>query len=81
MPKIPNIYPGRGVGNLKSLKLLGPNLWISSFDIFFDKLRIFIASNGHLFTHIPHPIHLVSFIKQTLELGNTLMHKLVSKPG
>lgn len=35
------------------------------------KLIILIASNGHLLTHIPHPIHKVSEIKQIVEVGKT----------
>lgn len=38
------------------------------------KLIILIASNGHLFTHIPQPIHNVSEMKQIVEVGNTSMH-------
>ena len=81
MPKIPNTSPGRGVGSIKSLKPLGPNLWISSFDNFYGRLIILMALNGHLFMHIPQPMHFISLIKQRVELGYTLIHNLVSKFG
>jgi hypothetical protein len=37
---------------------------------------ILIASNGHLLTHIPHPIHSVSEMKHITEEGYTSMQIL-----
>lgn len=37
---------------------------------------IFMASKGHLFTHIPQPMHKVSEMKQITEVGYTSMHSL-----
>ena len=37
----------------------------------FGKLMILMASYGHLFTHIPHPIHNYSEMKQMVEVGFT----------
>jgi hypothetical protein len=37
-------------------------------------LMIFIASKGHLLTHIPQPIQRVSEMKQIVEVGLTSMH-------
>mgnify|MGYP003597811394 CR=1 FL=1 len=37
---------------------------------------ILIASNGHLLTHIPHPIHKISEIKQIVEVFVTSMQSL-----
>ena len=35
------------------------------------KLMIVIASNGHFFTHMPHPIHSYSLMKQIVEVALT----------
>ena len=35
---------------------------------------IFIASKGHLLTHIPQPMQRVSEMKQMVEVGLTSMH-------
>ena len=37
---------------------------------------ILIASNGHLLTHIPQPIHKISEIKQIVEAFVTSIHNL-----
>jgi hypothetical protein len=37
---------------------------------------IFIASKGHLLTHIPQPMHNVSEMKQITEVGKTSMQIL-----
>lgn len=68
VPTNPSTSPGLGIGSLCSLKLLGPYLCVTSYDNPLGKLMILIASNGHLLTHIPHPIQSVSEIKQIVEV-------------
>ena len=57
VPTKPNTCPDFGVGNRCNLNVFGPYLCVVSFSKFFGKLIIWIASNGHFFTQIPHPMH------------------------
>ena len=75
-PTRPKTSPGLGYGNLWSLKALGPYLWVTSYVRPFGKLMILIASNGHLLTHIPHPMHKDSEIKHITDVGSTSIHIL-----
>jgi hypothetical protein len=61
-PTNPKTYPGLGVGNLWSLKEFFPYLCIISLVISLGKLIIFIAYNGNLLIHNPHPMHKYSSI-------------------
>ena len=70
-PTSPRTWPGRGRGSLWSLKELGPNRCVVSFSKDFGRFIISIASKGHFFTQIPHPMQRVSDMYAILSLGLT----------
>lgn len=59
-------YPARGVGNLWSLKVLGPYLCTRSNDISLGRLMILMAWSGHFLTHMLQPMQSDSWIELIL---------------
>lgn len=64
------------MGSLCSLKLFAEYLCVTWVFRFVGKLMMLIASNGHFFGQIPHPIHRRSEMKAILDVGSTSMHSL-----
>ena len=76
VPTRPSTCPGRGTGRRCSLNALGPYRCVVSRSRFLGRLIIMIASNGHFFTQMPHPMQSSSEIQADLEVGATSMHSL-----
>ena len=76
VPTRPKTWPGRGIGNRCNLKVFAEYLWVTCVSRLVGKLTIFIASKGHFFGHIPHPIHSLSEMNAIFESGVTSMHNL-----
>lgn len=76
VPTRPSTCPGLGVGSRCSLKEFGPNRWVVSLSMFFGRLMIRMAWNGHRFTQMPHPMHSISEMLTNGEVGVTSIQSL-----
>jgi hypothetical protein len=69
-------WPGRGVGKRCNLNELAPYLCVVSPSRFAGRLMIWMASNGHFFTQIPHPMHSSSEMNAIFVAGVTSTQSL-----
>ena len=56
------------------MNVLAPNLCVVSCSRLDGRLMIWMASNGHFFTQMPHPMQSVSLMSAVFECVSTSMH-------
>lgn len=74
VPTSPSTCPAFGVGNRCNLNVFAAYRCVVCDSRFVGKLTIVIASNGHFFGHIPHPIHNDSEMYAIVDVGSTSIH-------